>query len=132
MHWASRFEVFEWTVAMIMTVSSRADTNIKSLGWVKVMDRVYGLEVIGRTVTESVSNIFQVIDFEVCCRVEVHALCFWRVVTGWALAHWVVIAANTFTLSRHDLELGRTMPFVKAEDHLLLWAILMILTVLAD
>ena len=129
---ASRFEVFHWTVAMIVTVPSRADTSIESLGWVKVMYRVFGLEATSRTVTESISNIFQVIDFEVCCRVKVQALSFRSVVTGWAMAHWVVISANTFTFSRHDFELGRTMPFVKAEDHLLFWAILMILAVLTD
>lgn len=51
------------------------------------------------------------------------------------MAIWVVIAADAFTFSRHirhDFELGRTMSFVKAEDHLLFWAILVILAEMAD
>ena len=71
MDWASRFEIFQWTVAMIVNVPSRAETNIESLGWVKIMDRVFGPEVISWTVTKSVSNIFQVINFEARCRVKV-------------------------------------------------------------
>lgn len=96
------------------------------------MYRVFGQEATRRTVTESVSNVFQVIDLEFCRWVKVQGLSFRSVVTGWAMAHWVIISANTFTFARHDLELGRTMPFVKAEDHLLFWAILMILAVLTD